>query len=78
MTKKYYSEIVLVNKIQCRRCGDIIESMNRHDFKWCKCGSVAVDGGKEYLKRCTKEGITYTDLSEVRQEERDPYEWEKT
>lgn len=39
------------NKIQCKKCGDIIESKTVHDMVWCKCGAVAVDGGKEYLRR---------------------------
>ena len=42
---------IKVNKIQCAKCKDIIESTHRHDFKWCKCGTVAVDGGKSYLRR---------------------------
>lgn len=40
------------NRIKCNHCKDIIESTYRHDFKWCKCGKVAVDGGKDYLRRC--------------------------
>ncbi len=44
-------EKILVNKIKCNKCGEIIESEYRHDFKVCKCGAVAVDGGKDYLKR---------------------------
>lgn len=36
---------ILVNKIKCNYCGDIIESKYIHDFKYCKCGCVAVDGG---------------------------------
>ena len=43
---------ILKNRIRCRTCGDIIESLHVHDFKYCFCGKVAVDGGKEYLKRC--------------------------
>ena len=39
------------NKIKCKKCGDIIESIDVHDFKWCSCGTVAVDGGREYLRR---------------------------
>lgn len=39
------------NCIKCKKCNDIIESTNRHDFKFCKCGAVAVDGGKDYLRR---------------------------
>ncbi len=42
---------IIVNKIRCLKCGDEIESTHRHDFKFCKCGSVAVDGGKDYLRR---------------------------
>ena len=42
---------ILVNKIQCKKCNDIIESKDVHDFKWCTCKSIAVDGGLEYLRR---------------------------
>ena len=43
---------ILANRIQCKKCGDVIESASRHDFKFCNCGAVAVDGGKDYLRRC--------------------------
>lgn len=46
-----YDKKILVNKIQCKKCNDIIESKNVHDFKWCTCKSIAVDGGLEYLRR---------------------------
>jgi hypothetical protein len=36
--------------IQCKKCLDIIESYHRHDFKWCQCKSVFIDGGKEYQR----------------------------
>ena len=42
---------IITNKIQCKHCGDIIESKTVHDYIRCKCGKVSVDGGKEYLKR---------------------------
>ena len=42
---------IKVNKIRCKLCGDVIQSDNRHDMKWCRCGAVAVDGGTAYLKR---------------------------
>ena len=42
---------ILVNKIRCKKCGDIIESKSVHDFKFCKCEAVAVDGGHDYLRR---------------------------
>ncbi len=42
---------IIRNRIKCKKCGEIIESISTHDFKFCKCGAVAVDGGKEYLRR---------------------------
>ena len=42
---------IVHNKAECAKCGDIIESFYRHDFVWCKCHSIAVDGGKDYLRR---------------------------
>ena len=39
------------NKARCRKCRQIIESKHVHDFVYCKCQSIAVDGGKDYLKR---------------------------
>ena len=40
------------NRIKCKKCLLIIESKHRHDFKWCGCKSVAVDGGLDYVKVC--------------------------
>ena len=40
------------NAIRCKKCGEVIESKYIHEFKWCACGAVAVDGGHEYLRRC--------------------------
>ena len=31
--------------IQCRKCSETIESKHRHDFKYCPCGAVGIDGG---------------------------------
>lgn len=42
---------ILVNKIKCNKCGDIIESKSGHDFVTCKCGCCSVDGGTDYLRR---------------------------
>ena len=49
MEKK--KQIIKVNKIKCKKCGNIIESKTTNDLKRCSCGAVAVDGGKEYSKR---------------------------
>lgn len=43
---------IIVNKIKCKKCGEIIESKSVHDFQFCQCGAVAVDGGHDYLRRC--------------------------
>lgn len=40
------------NAVQCLKCSEVIESKHRHDFRYCKCGNVAVDGGLDYAKRC--------------------------
>lgn len=42
---------IIKNCIRCKYCGDIIESKSTHDFKFCSCGKVAIDGGHSYLKR---------------------------
>ena len=55
---------ILENKIQCKHCGGIITSGHRYDLKWCPCGSVAVDGGTDYLKRLTRDpAAEYIELS---------------
>lgn len=38
------------NVIKCKLCNDVIESEYRHDFKWCRCGSCAIDGGLAYQR----------------------------
>lgn len=36
--------------IRCLKCKANIFSMFRHDFKYCPCGAVAVDGGFDYTR----------------------------
>lgn len=36
--------------LRCDKCGDIIYSTDRHDFKRCKCGGCFVDGGRDYFR----------------------------
>ena len=60
---------IIVNKIKCKKCGDVIESTYRHDFKFCKRGAVAVDGGKDYLRRLGDEE-DYEELSEIEKEDK--------
>lgn len=42
---------IVTNKIRCKFCGDILESLSVHDFKQCRCGKCAIDGGTEYARR---------------------------
>jgi hypothetical protein len=44
-------KVLIQNELECKNCGDIVHSAYRHDFKYCKCGSVAVDGGMDYVRR---------------------------
>jgi hypothetical protein len=50
--------VIIHNCVRCKKCGTMIESFHRHDFKWCPCvdengehNGIAVDGGKDYLRR---------------------------
>ena len=54
---------IIKNAIQCKKCGEIIESKSRHDYVQCKCGSCAVDGGHNYLRRSAADSNLYIDLS---------------
>jgi hypothetical protein len=55
---------IIRNIAQCLLCKDIIESVHRHDTRWCSCGEIGVDGGKSYIKRMYKNDPTWVELSE--------------
>ena len=61
--------MILLNAIHCNHCGDTIESEYRHHYIRCKCGRVAADGGRDYLKRAFKEEGDYDEVSIVEPEE---------
>ncbi len=56
--------MIISNKAKCLKCGDVIESKSVHDFVTCSCGSLSVDGGKDYLRRVGNYG-DFEDLSEI-------------
>lgn len=63
---------IIRNAIQCKTCGEILESKSVHDFEPCKCfreskglKGVFVDGGHEY-RRVGGNPTDYIDLSESR------------
>ena len=61
---------IIKNAIQCKLCGEIIESTERHDYVECQCGACAVDGGYSYLRRTFKERNCYIELSIVEEDEK--------
>ena len=52
------------NRAKCKLCGDVIESKFRHDFVWCKCKAIFIDGGNDYHRR----GGDLKNLEEVEDE----------
>ncbi len=58
------AERIIRNRARCTKCDDVIESRHRHDFVRCKCGAIAVDGGKAYIRRCFGEISDIDELSE--------------
>lgn len=58
-------KVIINNKIKCKKYGDIIGSKSNNDYKRCLCGAVAIDGGKDYLKRIGNEE-DYEELSEIK------------
>lgn len=36
--------------IKCVKCEDEIWSRYTHDFRYCKCKAVAIDGGRSYTR----------------------------
>lgn len=35
---------------RCIYCGDTLQSKHRHDFKYCRCQAIFVDGGDAYFR----------------------------
>ena len=60
---------IIINAIQCKICGDVIESTYCHDYVECSCGACAVDGGHDYLRRCFKDKDCYIDLTVTEHDE---------
>ena len=49
--------MITVNAIRCPECGDTIYSRTRNDFRGCTCGSIFIDGGRDYMKVSAKPEI---------------------
>lgn len=44
-------EQIRENKVKCKYCKDVIESISVEDCKKCCCRKVEISGGRDYLKR---------------------------
>jgi hypothetical protein len=55
---------IIRNAAKCQHCGDVVESKHRHDYRSCKCGRIAVDGGQDYLRRVFENKGDLIELSE--------------
>ena len=36
--------------LRCKKCADVIYSHHRHDMRYCKCNTIAIDGGRDYTR----------------------------
>jgi len=54
---------IIKNSIRCNICKDVVESTHVHDYVKCKCGRVAADGGREYLRRSFTLPTDYEEMS---------------
>lgn len=61
--------MIISNKAKCLQCGEVLESKHVHDFVMCTCGALAVDGGREYLKRSYQNKKLVLELSVVTENE---------
>ena len=59
--------MIIRNSALCLECNTEIESRHRHDFVKCPCGAIAVDGGKDYLKRSYMPDKKFQDTSIIRE-----------
>lgn len=41
---------LVVTGLKCLKCDDVIWSRSVHDWRPCKCGSIFIDGGREYVR----------------------------
>jgi len=64
--------MITKNSARCTKCDTEIESKFLHDFKWCPCGAIFVDGGREYFHRGWDVPESFEDTSEGTDDECDP------
>lgn len=63
--------VLIRNSAKCLECDTEIESVHRHDFKYCPCKAIAVDGGRAYRRRLWTDGKRWEDTSVYEGEDED-------
>jgi hypothetical protein len=58
---EFFGNRLIQNKVKCKTCNDILESIFEHHRVYCSCGLCSIDGGKEKRIRDCKG--PYTELS---------------
>lgn len=61
---------IFINWIVCLKCKDFIRSRNSHDFRWCKCWTVAVDWWS-WMCRYIWNPEDYISITEIYEETKD-------
>ncbi len=46
---------LVMNAARCKKCNVVCISTHVHDLRECKCKSMFVDGGNEYIRRGFKD-----------------------
>ena len=54
---------MILKAIHWLRCDDKIYSRAPHDFRYCSCGQVFVDGGRSYFKHGHAPGAEFKVIS---------------
>ena len=55
--------MILSNQAKCLKCGDEPFSAFTHDFKYCECENIFVDGGMSYIRHGFNDKSKYMNLS---------------
>ena len=52
---------IILNRVHCKNCGEVLTSYHRHDYKTCGCeNETMIDGGNDY-QRCGGKNLNLVD-----------------
>ena len=49
-----------IQAFKCPKCSAVVFSRTRHDYRWCPCKAIAVDGGLDYARVVYKDEFPET------------------